>query len=148
MSVDRLTRVNELLKREIGGVLFQIMHESRFDLSAVTITRVSTSKDLREARVYVSIRDHHDERPRMLALLSRHRAEIQKHINANLVLKYTPRLTFELDTSVEEGDRVLHVLAKLETENTSPALPDSLNPATSLCGKASGPLPAAGNEKP
>ena len=152
MSVDRLTRVNVLLKREIGGVLFRIMHESRFDLSAVTITRVVASKDLREARVYVSIRDHHDERARMLALLSQHRAEIQEHINANLVLKYTPRLTFELDTSVEEGDRVLNLLAKLETEKPSPALPDSLNPATSprstYVPGASGPLPEAGDGKP
>lgn len=116
MSVDRLTRVNALLKREIGNVLFRIMHESRFDLSAVTITRVAAAKDLREARVYVSIRDHQDDRERMLALLGRHRAEIQAHINSVLVLKYTPRLTFELDTAVEEGDRVLHLLAQLEAK--------------------------------
>ncbi len=125
MSVDRLTRVNELLKREIGGVLFRIMHENRFDLSAVTITRVAASKDLREARVYVSIRDHHAERPRMLTLLGRHRTEIQEHINANLVLKYTPRLTFNLDTSLEEGDRVLNLLSKLETDNPAPKEDDA-----------------------
>jgi len=123
MSVDRLTRVNELLKREIGSFLFRIMHESRFDLSAVTITRVMTSKNLREARVFVSIRDHQDDRPRMLALLRRHRAEIQSHINATLVLKYTPCLTFELDTSVEEGDHVLTLLSQLEAQY--PALKDT-----------------------
>jgi ribosome-binding factor A len=117
MSTDRLTRVNALLKREIGSCLFRIMHEPRFDLAAVSITRVAISKDLREARVYVSIRDHQAERDRMLACLRQHRAEIQEHINATVVLKYTPRLTFELDTSVEEGDRVLHLLAELETEN-------------------------------
>lgn len=116
MSVDRLIRVNALLKREIGSFLFRIMHESRFDLSAVTITRVATSKDLREARVFVSIREHHADRERMLARLRHHRAEIQEHINATLVLKYTPRLTFELDTSVEEGDHVLNLLAQLKTE--------------------------------
>lgn len=116
MSVDRLIRVNALLKREIGSFLFRIIHESRFDLSAVTITRVMTSRNLRDARVFVSIRDHHEERERMLGLLRRHRAEIQAHINATLVMKYTPRLTFELDTSVEEGDHVLTLLAQLESE--------------------------------
>ncbi len=123
MGVDRLTRVNELLKREIGGILFRIMHEQRFDLAAVTITRVATSKDLREARVFVSIREHQDERAAMLAQLRRHRAEIQTHINATLVLKYTPRLTFELDTSVEEGDRVLQLLASLEAAPAPPQQP-------------------------
>ena len=114
MSVDRITRVNELLKREIADLLFRVMHANEFDLAAVTITRVSTSKDLREARVFVSILGHESERPHMLALLSRRRGELQRRINKDVTLKYTPRLTFELDTSVEEGDHVLAVLAKLE----------------------------------
>ncbi len=114
MSVDRITRVNELLKREIGDLLFRVMHANEFDLAAVTITRVETSKDLREARVYVSILGHEDQRPHMLALLSRRRGELQRRINKDVTLKYTPRLTFELDRSVEEGDHVLAVLAKLE----------------------------------
>ena len=120
MSVDRITRVNELLKREIGDLLFRVMHENAFDLSSVTVTRVKTSKDLREARVYVSIRDHEAERPRMLALLSRHRVELQRRINKDITLKYTPHLTFQLDTSVEEGDHMLAVLAQLETSIPAP----------------------------
>ncbi|MDD5676839.1 MAG: 30S ribosome-binding factor RbfA [Kiritimatiellae bacterium] len=115
MSVDRITRVNELLKREIGDLLFKVMHADEFDLASVTITRVATAKDLREARVYVSILGHEAERPHMLALLSRRHGEFQRRINKDITLKYTPRLTFELDTSVEEGDHVLAILAKLET---------------------------------
>jgi len=117
MSVDRITRVNELLKREIGDLLFRVMQANEFDLAAVTITRVSTSKDLRDARVYVSILGHEAERPHMLALLRRRRGEFQRRINKDVTLKYTPRLTFELDTSVEEGDHMLAVLAKLEASN-------------------------------
>ncbi len=120
MSVDRLTRVNALLKREIGSLLFRIIHDSQFDLAAVTITRVAATRDLREARVFVSIREHHAERAQMLARLQGCGAEIQEHINATLALKYTPRLTFKLDTSVEEGDRVLHLLAQLETPKPPP----------------------------
>ena len=120
MSVDRIIRVNELLKREIGDLLFRVMHANEFDLAAVTITRVETSKDLREARVYVSILGHEDQRPHMLALLSRRRGELQRRINKDVTLKYTPRLTFELDTSVEEGDHVLAVLAKLEAATPAP----------------------------
>lgn len=116
MSVDRLTRLNELLRRELADALFRVMQNERFDLAAVTITRVVLGRDLRDARVHVSIRGHQNERPRMLALLHRHRAEFQRRINKDLAMKYTPRLTFELDTSLEEGDHVLAVLAKLEAE--------------------------------
>lgn len=116
MSVDRLTRLNELLRRELADALFRVMQNERFDLSSATITRVVLGRDLRAARVFVSIRNHQDERPRMLALLRQHRTEFQRRINRDLVLKYTPRLSFELDPSLEEGDHVLAVLAKLEGE--------------------------------
>ena len=114
MSIDRMTRVNALLKREIGDALFAIMHEEAFDLSAVSITHVVASRSLREARVLVSIRGHEGERDRLLGLLRKHRAELQQRINKDLGLKYTPRLSFELDTSVERGDHVLSVLFAMD----------------------------------
>ncbi|MDD4872151.1 MAG: 30S ribosome-binding factor RbfA [Kiritimatiellae bacterium] len=127
MTVDRLTRVNELLKREIGEALFQIIKEDDFDLSAVTITHVITSRSLQNARVMVSIRDHQDERPRMLSLLRKHRGKIQERIGKNVILKYTPRLIFELDTSIEKGDAVLSLLHDMERHGELP----SENPETS-----------------
>ena len=44
---------------------------------------------------------------------------IQQRINADLVLKYTPRLQFELDTSIAQGDHVLSVLDELDRESGS-----------------------------
>jgi ribosome-binding factor A len=116
MSIDRLTRVNELLRREIGTALFQMMHEADFDMAAVTITHVIASHDLRTARVLVSIRDHPEDREHMLRRLRKHRRDIQDRINRNLDLKYTPRLTFQLDSSVEQGHRVLDLLEQLEED--------------------------------
>ena len=116
MSINRLERVNELLKREIASALFRVMNEKGFDLSAVSITRVFTSSDLHTARVMVSIRDHEDERRKILGRLSRHRGDIQEIIHDNVVLKYTPHLIFELDSSIEAGDRVLSIISKMEAE--------------------------------
>ncbi|MFA7160869.1 MAG: 30S ribosome-binding factor RbfA [Kiritimatiellia bacterium] len=120
MGIDRITRLNELLKRELAGALFSVMQNEDFDLAAATITRVFLGRDLREARVLVSIRDHQGRREHMLGLLRKHRPELQQMINKDLAIKYTPRLSFELDTSLEEGDRVLGILAKLE-QNAEPA---------------------------
>jgi len=131
MTVDRLTRIDELLRREIADMLFQIMNESAFDLASVTITRVITSPTLRTARVLVSIREHQGERERMLALLRRHGPEIQRRINADVVMKYTPRLSFELDLSIEKGDHVLGVLAELERESAPSADQTPTSPAPS-----------------
>jgi len=127
MSVDRITRVNELIKREIGMALFRVMTEQNFDLAAVTVTRVITSPTLRGTQVLVSIRGSEDERSGMLGMLRRHRGEIQKIIAANIKLKYTPRIDFQLDSSIEKGDRILHVLSDLENgepEGSVPGEPD------------------------
>lgn len=118
MPVDRIKRVNELLKREIGGALFRVINEENYDLSAVTITSVSASRNLRNAKVLVSIRDHDETKHKMLGIIKRHRVEIQAFINRDLVLKYTPRLQFELDYSLEKGDHVLDILADMKDENT------------------------------
>lgn len=89
------------------------------DLSAVTVTRVLISPDLKQAKVFISIRDHHDERTRMMGLLRRHRIQLQERIGKNIFIKFTPRLHFILDTSIEKGDRVLSILAQMEAEDFS-----------------------------
>lgn len=124
MSIDRLTRVNELLRREIGQALYHVLKDFEVDISAVTITRVRISGNLRTARVGVSIRDHQGERQKMLGRLKRHRSQIQQIIHKNVVLKYTPRLLFELDESVEKGDHVLDILRDMEAQTPSGAEDD------------------------
>lgn len=114
MSVDRMVRVNELMKREIAGALYRVMNEKNFDLSAVTITRVSVGSDLHHARVGVSIRDHVPDRAHMVAQLQHHHGEFQKIIGEAIKLKYTPRIQFELDESIEQGDHVLRIISELE----------------------------------
>ena len=111
-----MTRVNELLRREIGTALFRVVNEDDCDLSAVTVTHVLTSSNLRTAHVLVSIRGDTARQRRLLSLLRRHRADIQEVIHKNIVLKYTPRLAFLLDKSLADGDRVLDILRGLDEE--------------------------------
>ncbi len=123
MKVDRLTRVNELLRREIGGVLYRLLDPATFDLSAVTITRVITSSDLRSARVLVSIRGHEQDRDAMLARLQRLHGAIQEDIAEKVALKYTPVVHFVMDHSIEDGDRVLSILSRLGGGQDAPEEP-------------------------
>lgn len=117
MSIDRLTRVNQLLKQEIAESLFRVINEPGADIAAVTVTRVITSSNLRHTRVFVSIRGDETTQTQLLNLIKSHRKEIQQGMAKNVVLKYTPQISFELDHSIEEGDHVLNLIAKLEDEN-------------------------------
>lgn len=120
MSIDRLTRVNQLLKQEIAGSLFRIFNDPDADIAAVTVTRVETSANLRNARVYVSILGDQYKQTHLFDLLKSHRKEVQSAIARHVVLKYTPQIQFELDHSIEQGDHVLDIIAQLEHEQEPP----------------------------
>lgn len=116
MSIDRLTRVNQLLRHEIAESLFRIFNDPGVNLAALTVTRVEVSSNLRNARVYVSILGDEQQQHELLNLLKQHRKEVQTAVARHVVLKYTPHLNFELDHSIEEGAHVLDVIAQLEQE--------------------------------
>jgi ribosome-binding factor A len=120
MSIDRLERINALIRREIGDALFKVFVGDSIDLASITITHVQTARNLRNATVSVSVFGHASERGAYLRKLADKAGELQKLINSDLSLKYTPRLRFVLDGSVEKGDHVLDVLNKLDIPADAP----------------------------
>jgi len=120
MPVNRLERVNALLRREIGEALFHVFN-GEIDLGAVTVTAVDTARNLRNATVSVSVFGHENERGRILRALADKHAELQALINRDCHLKYTPRLRFVLDTSIEKGDHVLALINGMESAGEIPA---------------------------
>ena len=120
MSVDRLERVNSLLRREIAESIPSVMAGSGVDIAAVTVTGVSVASNLRNATVSVSVFGHEKERLHIVSQFKARRSEFQKLINRDIKLKYTPVLHFTLDESLEKGDHVLDVLSKMEASGAIP----------------------------
>ena len=110
----RIERVNELIQREVATALFRIVPSAEFDPATVTITRVQTSPDLHVARVHVSVLGDEFTAQRSMSALFRHRREIQAHVGKAVVMKFTPRIEFVQDTSIEKGNRVLEILDRIE----------------------------------
>lgn len=120
MKTDRITRVNEIIHRELAQQLYRVIRDPGFDPAAVMINRVETAVNLRTARVYVSIRATEAEQSRLLSVLRRHRADFQKALSSNVVLRYTPQLHFVLDHSIERGDSILHLLDEMQAAGQIP----------------------------
>lgn len=120
MAVDRLERVNVLVRREIAEAIPTVMSGTGIDLAAVMITGVRVASNLRNATVSVSVFGHEKERGTYLAAFRAKRNEFQKLINRDIRLKYTPVLQFVIDESVEKGDHVLDVLSKMEQAGEIP----------------------------
>ena len=113
MSVDRLERVDSLLKRVIGEAMFRIMQTDAVGAGLITVTGVQCARNLRNATVRVSVFGEPAVQQRALAHLIHHTHEFERAINREVRMKFTPQLRFELDHSIEKGDAVLAILDKL-----------------------------------
>lgn len=117
MAVDRLERINSLLKRVIAEGMFTVMQGDTVAPGLITVTGVKCGKDLRDATVAVSV--FGDDRLKETALQHlRHNArKFQAMINREVRMKFTPKLTFQLDRSLEKGDEVLAILNSLDGQS-------------------------------
>ena len=113
MSVDRLERVNSLLRRVIAEGLFQVMQGDTVSPGLITVTGVKCGKDLRDATVGISVFGDDALKETALQHIRHHVRDFQELINRQVRLKFTPRLTFKLDLSIERGDEVLAILGRL-----------------------------------
>ena len=104
----RLLRVNELLKRELSGI---IAREMTFETGLVSINQVDVTADLKNAHVFVSVLGASG--PGVINELEAHRAALQATLAKNVVLKYTPHLVFHLDDSIERGARVIEIMQEI-----------------------------------
>ena len=114
MSVDRLERVNSLLKRVSAEGVFVVMQGDTVAPGLITITDVHCGKDLRDATVKVSVFGDDALKETALQHLQHNARRFQQIINREVKMKFTPRLLFQLDRSIEKGDEVLAILDKLE----------------------------------
>ena len=116
----RHERVRELLKRAIGEALRREFNVSEAGL--ISVTDVECAGDLKSATVFISILGNPDQQKRGLALLAEHRVRLQDLVARSVVLKYMPKLRFQIDDTIGRGNKVLQIIEELE--KTSPTNPE------------------------
>ena len=117
-SVDRIVRINELLKRVLAD-LVETLALNEENGCIISITRVDCASNLKSAQVYVSIlgAKNDEAEQRVIRRLIERKSEIQALMSQEVILKYTPVLQFVHDRSVADGDRVLDLLRQMEDDD-------------------------------
>jgi ribosome-binding factor A len=95
-------RINEEIRRELSNIIQNEIKDPRLT-AMVSITRVDVTKDLRYAKVYVSLFGKDDEKINTLSALKSSAGFMRKEIGHRINLRYTPELIIELDNSIEHG---------------------------------------------
>lgn len=133
MQGKRLDRVNQLIKEEISLLLQRGLKDP--GLGFVSVTDVEVSKDLRTARVYVSVLGSDEKWTSSLAALDRARGYIRSWLTPRLRLRVVPQISFHPDRSMAHAAHIQKLLADLR-----PAEPESGE------GEATGDHPGRGAE--
>lgn len=112
---ERTVRLNSLLKAVISDVIRKEVKNP--DISPLfTVTRVDISKDLRHAKVYVSVIGDQKEKNKTLKALSSAAGFIGMTSAKQVVLRFFPKLQFILDDAVDQHMRVEGLLKEINTE--------------------------------
>ena len=114
---NRLTRVNELIKRELDALIRKTVS---MPAKLVTVKEVDVAPDLKHAKVWMGIIGATEEQYASMAALHAARKDLQGQLSRRVVLKFTPQLHFFLDDTGERGDRVLNILSELNIPGESP----------------------------
>lgn len=108
---DRIQKLNSLMQQELGAIIVPYLENER---GLVTVTKVDVSRDLKWAKVWISILDGNDDH--ILQTLHKNIYEIQGQINRLLPMKVLPRLQFFLDTSSRYAARINEVIEEIHEQ--------------------------------
>lgn len=108
----RPERLAENLKVEIAEVVGFELDDPR--LEAVTVTDVTVSDDLRDAKVYVLVSGIDDEVETAMKTLRHASTFVRQQVAMNLDLRHAPHLHFVRDTAEENASRVGEILGTLD----------------------------------
>jgi len=109
----RMLRVNEVVKRELGGI---VAREFNFEGALVSINHVEVASDLKNAHVFVSVLGSQTGES-VMNKLEEHRAALQAELAKRVTMKFTPHLLFHLDESIARGSRVVEILQQIDADD-------------------------------
>jgi ribosome-binding factor A len=117
MGQERVQRVAEEIKKEIGRIIHNELNDPR--IGFVTITKVDLSRDCRFAKVYFSLLGSKKQLRDTQVGLARSKGFIRKLLAQRVKLRYTPEIVFKLDEGIEYSIHISQVLEKLKEKDES-----------------------------
>lgn len=107
-DTHRIEKVNSLLQEQVGRILLPYVESLP---GIVTVTKAEASRDMRWAKIWISIVDGDDDNT--MAVLKKNLYDIQGELNRTMNVKMVPRLQFFLDTSPRYAAHISELIEKI-----------------------------------
>jgi len=115
--VHRIERVNSVIRQEISELLKRQVKDPRLG-NFITVTEVSTSPDLKYAKVFVSCIGSDQGKQETLRVLTSASGFFRRELAQRLKLRFTPVLNFQWDDSIERGNHLLQLIDEVSPDKT------------------------------
>ena len=113
---QRQLRVGEDLRHHLSAILArQETHISELDQVSITISEVSVSPDLANARIYVMTLGGINI-DKVLPVLNQAAPMLRHHLSKKVHLRRLPVLKFVADESYDTADRIARLFSSIQTD--------------------------------
>lgn len=99
---NRIVRIEEEIKKEISSIILNDIKDPR-KAGLISVMKVSITKDLKLAKVYISVLGSDDDKKGTITALKSAAGFVRREIGHRINLRNTPELKFILDDSIEHG---------------------------------------------
>lgn len=110
----RQEKLGELITAELSDLLRTRVKDPR--VGFVSVTHVEVSGDYRHAKIFVSVMGNEEERANCMKALKHATGFLRHELASRLTLRYMPEIVFKLDTSIEQGARILELIREVANE--------------------------------
>ena len=108
MAANRINRINEEMKREMGDILRELKDPRVPLMTSVVVAEVT--QDLRYAKIYVSVLGDETVQQEALKGLKAAAGFVRREVSQRMNLRITPQIQFSLDHSIEHGAHINELL--------------------------------------
>ncbi len=119
MGFDRIDRISEEVKRECAAVLRELKDPRIPEF--ISVTKVDVSRDLKYAKVYVSVFGKEYDSAEVLKGLKQSAGFVRREIGRRVQLRYTPEFSFVIDEGLKQGAHINDIIAEISRKNSGEA---------------------------
>ena len=119
MATRRVERVSDLIKQQVSNIIRNDLKDPR--VGFITVTSVDLSRDLRHAKVFISVMGSDEDRSKSMEGLGRATGFIRSRLGNKIRIRHIPELIFRHDDSYEYAARIAVVMKQIELETKTEA---------------------------
>jgi ribosome-binding factor A len=113
MSI-RTEKVAEEIKHQLASIMSRELGE--LHLGLVTVTRVRISRDLKNAKAYLSFIGNKEPAETCIEKINLRKKQIRMLLGKNMHLKFVPEIDFYFDDNMEYASRIDEIIKEIHKD--------------------------------